>query len=131
MGLSATANLKLSIVWPDVSRIELNIFVFISFSAPSVGLFGLDYEEMMEELESNKLAMTSMFRTVDALDYSLIASVDVKHRIEQLALDVNGQHLALIEKIGEKNGNEAITQCRIYCVGRKRVSCASALFLSD
>ncbi|VDN24470.1 unnamed protein product [Dibothriocephalus latus] len=51
------------------------------------GIFGPDYDDVLEELGANKLAMQSMFRTVDALDYSLIASVDVKHRIEQLALD--------------------------------------------
>ncbi|KAL7063397.1 hypothetical protein AAHC03_01269 [Spirometra sp. Aus1] len=51
------------------------------------GIFGPDYDDVLEELGANRLAMQSMFRTVDALDYSLIASVDVKHRIEQLALD--------------------------------------------
>ncbi len=82
----------------------------------------MDYEDVMDELGQSRMAMQSMFRTVDAIDYSLIASVDVKHRIDQLALDSNGIHLALIEKVGEKNANEPVTQCRIYAVGRKRVS---------
>ncbi|BHF59213.1 hypothetical protein SprV_0100216900 [Sparganum proliferum] len=84
------------------------------------GIFGPDYDDVLEELGANRLAMQSMFRTVDALDYSLIASVDVKHRIEQLALDFTGQYLAIIAKVGEKNSNDPITQCRIYCIGRKR-----------
>ncbi|KAL7063396.1 hypothetical protein AAHC03_01269 [Spirometra sp. Aus1] len=74
------------------------------------GIFGPDYDDVLEELGANRLAMQSMFRTVDALDYSLIASVDVKHRIEQLALDFTGQYLAIIAKVGEKNSNDPITQ---------------------
>uniref|UniRef100_A0A5K3FKM0 LisH domain-containing protein n=2 Tax=Mesocestoides corti TaxID=53468 RepID=A0A5K3FKM0_MESCO len=85
------------------------------------GIFGMDYDDVLDELGQNsRLAMQNMFRTVDAVDYSLIASVDVKHRIEQLALDTSGLHLALVEKLGEKSANEPITQCRIYAIGRKR-----------
>ncbi|KAG5451598.1 DDB1- and CUL4-associated factor 1 [Clonorchis sinensis] len=83
------------------------------------GTFGWDDEEYAE-LGNKRLVMQNMFRTVDALDYSLIASVDVRHRIEQLALDTTGQSLALVEKVGENSSNEPITQCRIYTVGRKR-----------
>ncbi|CAH8520776.1 unnamed protein product [Heterobilharzia americana] len=90
-----------------------------SYDVIYAGIFGLDDEEYAE-LGSNRLVMQNMFRTVDAIDYSLIASVDVRHRIEQLALDTAGQSLALVEKIGENNNNEPITQCRIYMVGRKR-----------
>ncbi|CAL8080772.1 unnamed protein product [Calicophoron daubneyi] len=83
------------------------------------GIFGLDDEEYAD-LGSDRLVMQNMFRTVDALDYSLIASVDVRHRIDQLALDTTGQSLALVEKVGENSSNEPITQCRVYMVGRKR-----------
>ncbi|OON18521.1 LisH [Opisthorchis viverrini] len=85
------------------------------------GTFGWDDEEYAE-LGNKRLVMQNMFRTVDALDYSLIASVDVRHRIEQLALDTTGQSLALVEKVGENSSNEPITQCRIYTVGRKRLA---------
>ncbi|CAH8518191.1 hypothetical protein MS3_00006654 [Schistosoma haematobium] len=90
-----------------------------SYDVIYAGIFGLDDEEYAE-LGSSRLAMQNMFRTVDAIDYSLIASVDVRHRIEQLALDTAGQSLALVEKIGENNSSEPITQCRIYMIGRKR-----------
>ncbi|VDP90175.1 unnamed protein product [Echinostoma caproni] len=83
------------------------------------GTFGLDDEEYAE-LGNSRLVMPNMFRTVDALDYNLIASVNVRHRIEQLALDTTGHSLALVEKVGENSSNESITQCRIYMVGRKR-----------
>ncbi|THD20911.1 HIV-1 Vpr-binding protein [Fasciola hepatica] len=83
------------------------------------GTFGLDDEEYTE-LGNSRFVMPNMFRTVDALDYNLIASVNVRHRIEQLALDTTGQSLALVEKVGENSSNESITQCRIYMVGRKR-----------
>ncbi|VDQ09882.1 unnamed protein product, partial [Trichobilharzia regenti] len=90
-----------------------------SYDVIYAGIFGLDDEEYAE-LGGNRLVMQNMFRTVDAIDYSLIASVDVRHRIEQLALDTAGQSLAIVEKVGENNNNEPITQCRIYMVGRKR-----------
>lgn len=87
----------------------------------TAGTFGLDEEEYAE-LGDQRLAMQNMFRTVDATDYALIASVNVRHRIEQMALDTTGQSLALVEKVGENSSSEPITQCRIYTVGRKRVS---------
>ncbi|TNN08815.1 DDB1- and CUL4-associated factor 1 [Schistosoma japonicum] len=97
-----------------------------SFDVIYAGIFGLDDEEYAE-LGSSRLAMQNMFRTVDAIDYSLIASVDVRHRIEQLALDTAGQSLALVEKIGENNSSEPITQCRIYMIGRKRVKATATI----
>lgn len=89
----------------------------------------MDFDDVMDELGHSRLAMQSMFRTVDSLDYNLIASVDVKHRIEQLAVAPNGLHLALIEKLSEKNANEPVTQCRLYTVGRERVSEISCVLI--
>ncbi|VDK43521.1 unnamed protein product [Taenia asiatica] len=83
--------------------------------------FGMEFDDPLDEIvQSGRAAMQSMFRTVDALDYSLIASVDVKHRIEQLAVDRRGLRLALVEKLGDKNVDEAPSQCRIYSIGQKR-----------
>lgn len=87
-------------------------------------------DEEYADLGPNRLAMQNMFRTVDALNYSLIASVDIRHRIEQLALDTTGLNLALVQKIGENSSNESITQCRIYMVGRKRVNFLKIIVLN-
>nr|CDS14991.1 protein vprbp [Echinococcus granulosus] len=85
------------------------------------GSFGMDFDDPLDEIvQSGRVAMQSMFRTVDALDYSLIASVDVKHRIEQLAVDRRGLRLALVEKFGDKNVDEPLSQCRVYSIGQKR-----------
>ncbi|KAL5103497.1 Protein mahjong [Taenia crassiceps] len=85
------------------------------------GNFGMEFDDPLDEIvQSGRAAMQSMFRTVDALDYSLIASVDVKHRIEQLAVDRRGLRLALVEKLGDKNVDESLSQCRIYSIGQKR-----------
>lgn len=87
-----------------------------------IGSFGMEFDDPLDEIvQSGRAAMQSMFRTVDALDYSLIASVDVKHRIEQLAVDRRGLRLALVEKLGDKNVDESLSQCRIYSIGQKRV----------
>lgn len=72
--------------------------------------------------ERGRTSMQSMFRTLDAIDYSLIASVDVKHHIDQLAVDRRGMRLALVERLDNKNSSESFSQCRIYSIGRKRVS---------
>lgn len=64
-------------------------------------------------------SIQTIFRTVDSLDYSLIASIDVKHPIVQLAVDTRDLRLAVVENFHDNSDH--LGQCRVYSIGQKKV----------
>ncbi|KAM7541355.1 hypothetical protein Aperf_G00000020218 [Anoplocephala perfoliata] len=75
------------------------------------------FEQQPESLIAGS-SMQTIFRTVDALDYSLIASIDVKHPIDQLAIDRRDLRLAVVENF--RDNNDHVGQCRVYSIGQKK-----------
>ncbi|KAM3179601.1 hypothetical protein ACTXT7_000336 [Hymenolepis weldensis] len=63
-------------------------------------------------------SIQTIFRTVDSLDYSLIASIDVKHPIVQLAVDTRDLRLAVVENFHDNSDH--LGQCRVYSIGQKK-----------
>nr|CDS32645.1 DDB1 and CUL4 associated factor 1 [Hymenolepis microstoma] len=63
-------------------------------------------------------SIQTIFHTVDALDYSLIASIDVKHPIVRLAVDTRDLLLAVEENFHDNIDN--LGQCRVYSIGQKK-----------
>ncbi|KAL3315773.1 hypothetical protein Ciccas_005590 [Cichlidogyrus casuarinus] len=89
------------------------------------GLYGTDDDL---DLSRQQKLMQSMIRTVDALDYQLIASCDLKHTIDALAVDPHGQGIAVCERQALLRGDyitsapDSKTQIRMYTIGRQRMS---------
>ncbi|CAB3371680.1 Hypothetical predicted protein [Cloeon dipterum] len=72
------------------------------------------------EIESeDEVTYESSYNTMDATNYSSIATIDVKRNIYDLALANNGFQLALVENVGQfESVNES--SVRIYDIGRHR-----------
>ncbi|KAJ8975911.1 hypothetical protein NQ317_007754 [Molorchus minor] len=65
------------------------------------------------------LPLDSSFKTVDAIDYSSIATTDVKKSIYDLAINRFDTQIAIVENQGMYNSVQE-SVIRIYDVGRRR-----------
>lgn len=74
---------------------------------------------MEQELEDGDSKFDSSFKTVDGIDYSSIATIDVKRSIYDLAVNGYDTQIAIVENQGMYNSvQESVV--RIYDVGRQR-----------
>ncbi|KAI4465923.1 vprbp protein-related [Holotrichia oblita] len=77
------------------------------------------YAIAMEQEVENDTTFDSSFKTIDASDYSSIATIDVKRNIYDLAVNVFDTQIAIVENQGLYHSvQESVV--RLYDVGRRR-----------
>ncbi|XP_077295006.1 lisH and WD40 domain-containing protein mahjong [Arctopsyche grandis] len=77
------------------------------------------YSVTMDHEVEDKNQYESNFKTLDAYDYSSIATIDVKRNIVSLSVARTGSQLALVENVGDyENVQESVV--KLYDVGRRR-----------
>ncbi|XP_076411815.1 DDB1- and CUL4-associated factor 1-like isoform X2 [Peromyscus maniculatus bairdii] len=79
-----------------------------------------DEDDFLEERMRSPFG--SSFRTFNATDYKPIATIDVKRNIFDLCTDTKDCYLAVIENQGSMDVPNMDTVCRLYEVGRQRLS---------
>lgn len=73
----------------------------------------------MEQEVEDDTTFDSSFKTIDASDYSSIATIDVKRNIYDLAVNVFDTQIAIVENQGLYHSvQESVV--RLYDVGRRR-----------
>lgn len=72
-----------------------------------------------QDSDESKDAYESSFRTLDAYDYSPIATIDVKKNIHYLACNKYDTQIAIVENVGMFD-NVQESSVRVYDVGRRR-----------
>ncbi|XP_062558300.1 protein mahjong isoform X3 [Armigeres subalbatus] len=89
----------------------------VKFSPQNV-IYGI-CPEVESEANTDNVCFESSFRVLDAYDYSSISTVDVKRNIYDLAINLYGSQIAIVENQGGYNSvQESVV--RIYSVGRKK-----------
>ncbi|KAK8730919.1 hypothetical protein OTU49_007700, partial [Cherax quadricarinatus] len=81
-------------------------------------IFGITVGDQLDEFQEN--AFETSFKTVDAADYSSIATVDVRRVVSSLAINRNDTQVALVET---ENGTDDLTDdavVRVYEIGMTR-----------
>lgn len=87
----------------------------VTFSPVNSAIYAIALEQDLED----DTAFDSSFKTVDAVDYSSIATIDVKKKIYTLAVNRYDTQIAVVENQGVyQSAQESVV--RIYDVGRKR-----------
>lgn len=87
----------------------------VTFSPVNSAIYAIALEQDLDD----ETAFDSSFKTVDAVDYSSIATIDVKKKIYTLAVNRYDTQIALVENQGVyQSAQESVV--RIYDVGRKR-----------
>lgn len=86
------------------------------FSPDGAAIYTLSIEQ---EQDDSKDAFDSSFRTLDAYDYSPIATIDVKKNIHYLACNKFDTQIAIVENVGMFD-NIQESSVRVYDVGRRR-----------
>lgn len=87
----------------------------VTFSPVNSAIYAIALEQDLDD----DTAFDSSFKTVDAVDYSSIATIDVKKKIYTLAVNRYDTQIALVENQGVyQSVQESVV--RIYDVGRKR-----------
>uniref|UniRef100_A0A1I8GR74 LisH domain-containing protein n=1 Tax=Macrostomum lignano TaxID=282301 RepID=A0A1I8GR74_9PLAT len=96
----------------------------IQFTACGDAIFGAsflwddDELRMPDQLNSS---LWTIFRTLDARDYSLIASVDLKRRIRSISIDANTDYMAVCECTATDDVlNEEQSLVRLYQIGKRK-----------
>uniref|UniRef100_A0A2M4CQF2 Putative hiv-1 vpr-binding protein n=1 Tax=Anopheles darlingi TaxID=43151 RepID=A0A2M4CQF2_ANODA len=91
----------------------------VTFSPQNV-LYGIKLENNCTDLMENGAYETS-FKVLDSYDYSSISTVDVKRNIFDLAVNVYGSQIAVVENQGSYSNSTTVESVvRIYSVGRKK-----------
>ncbi|EFA04458.2 Protein mahjong-like Protein [Tribolium castaneum] len=86
------------------------------FSPVNSAIYAISMEQ---ELDNGDSTFDSSFKTVDAIDYSSIATIDVKKNIYDLAVNRFDTQIVIVENQGVyQSVQESVV--RIYDVGRKR-----------
>ncbi|RZC39992.1 protein mahjong [Asbolus verrucosus] len=86
------------------------------FSPVNSAIYAISMEQ---ELDDGDSTFDSSFKTVDAIDYSSIATIEVKKNIYDLAVNRFDTQIAIVENQGVyQSVQESVV--RIYDVGRKR-----------
>ncbi|XP_044588564.1 protein mahjong isoform X2 [Cotesia glomerata] len=78
------------------------------------------YGVFVEQDNDNEPTCSTAFQTLDALDYSSIATCDVKKGIYSLACNKYDTQIAIVENVGEEYINVQESSVRLYDVGRRR-----------
>lgn len=86
------------------------------FSPDGAAIYTLSIEQ---ENDDSKDAFESSFRTLDAYDYSPIATIDVKKNIHYIACNKFDTQIAIVENVGMFD-NIQESSVRVYDVGRRR-----------
>ncbi|XP_034255066.1 DDB1- and CUL4-associated factor 1 isoform X2 [Thrips palmi] len=86
------------------------------FSPDGAAIYTLSMEQ---ENDDSKEAFESSFRTLDAYDYSPIATIDVKKNIHCIACNKFDTQIAIVENVGMFD-NIQESSVRVYDVGRRR-----------
>lgn len=87
----------------------------VTFSPVNSAIYAIALEQDLDD----DTAFDSSFKTVDAVDYSSIATIDVKKKIYTLAVNRYDTQIAVVENQGVyQSVQESVV--RIYDVGRKR-----------
>ncbi|XP_055534033.1 protein mahjong isoform X1 [Wyeomyia smithii] len=90
---------------------------YVKFSPQNV-IYGI-CPELETEPNSDNVFFESSFKVLDGYDYSSISTVDVKRNIYDLAINLYGSQIAIVENQGGYNSvQESVV--RIYSVGRKK-----------
>ncbi|XP_055624237.1 protein mahjong isoform X2 [Toxorhynchites rutilus septentrionalis] len=90
---------------------------YVSFSPQNV-IYGI-CPEVETEPNSDNVFFESSFKVLDGYNYSSISTVDVKRNIYDLAINLYGSQIAIVENQGGFNSvQESVV--RIYSVGRKK-----------
>ncbi|XP_047104686.1 DDB1- and CUL4-associated factor 1-like [Schistocerca piceifrons] len=77
------------------------------------------YTRLLEQETEDDLPYDSSFKTLDAFDYSCIATIDVKKNVYDLACNKSGTQIAIVENQGVLDSVEE-SFVRVYDVGRRR-----------
>lgn len=87
----------------------------MTFSPVNSAIYAIALEQDLDD----ETAFDSSFKTVDAVDYSSIATIDVRKKIYTLAVNRYDTQIAIVENQGVyQSVQESVV--RIYDVGRKR-----------
>ncbi|XP_058458144.1 protein mahjong isoform X3 [Malaya genurostris] len=90
---------------------------YVKFSPQNV-IYGI-CPELETETNADNVFFESSFKVLDGYDYSSISTVDVKRNIYDLAINMYGSQIAIVENQGGFNSvQESVV--RIYSVGRKK-----------
>ncbi|CAH0556965.1 unnamed protein product [Brassicogethes aeneus] len=88
----------------------------VMFSPVNSAIYAISMEQ---ELNDGDSKFDSSFKTVDSIDYTSIATIDVKRNIYDLAVNRFDTQIAIVENQGMYQGvQESVV--RIYDVGRRR-----------
>ncbi|OQR72482.1 protein VPRBP-like, partial [Tropilaelaps mercedesae] len=79
-------------------------------------------EDMDQERDQQLQNMFgNSFKTIDATDYSNIATIDIKRRICDIKTDGRDMYLAIVENAGERTQMGSDSIVRLYEVGRQKL----------
>ncbi|XP_050302636.1 protein mahjong isoform X2 [Anthonomus grandis grandis] len=88
----------------------------LTFAPVNSAIYAISMEQEMDDGDS---AFDSSFKTIDANDYSSIATIEVKKNIYDLAVNLYDTQITLVENQGMYNSvQESVV--RLYDVGRRR-----------
>ena len=79
------------------------------------------FEEEQRGARTQVRKYKHLFRTVDAVTYADITTVELKDNVADLFVDAYNEHIAVMETSRDSFGLNGTT-CRLYSVGRTRAS---------
>lgn len=90
----------------------------VVFNHTSDVIFGITVGDLLDETHEN--AFETSFKTVDASDYSNIATVDVRRVVSSLAINKNDTQVALVETESGTDDSSEDAVVRVYEIGMTR-----------